>query len=114
MMSPLRIRSPSFFSHRLRIPSVIVSDRRGIWTSGMAGLLPREASVVEDLMNHREQRGSIGQRRQLKRFGVGQRDLRGGNPTDGGIEVTTVIVETPWLGATLLEAAPFYLSHEAG
>lgn len=52
-------------------------------------------------MDDREQRSSIGQGRQLERFGVGQRDLRGGDPSDRGVEV----VEGTFAAALLAGAA---------
>src|SRR5690349_1790200 len=57
--SPLPTGSPSCLTHRLRMPSSMVSDRRGMITSGMAGLLAGEAGSVEGFADDPGQRGGV-------------------------------------------------------
>ena len=75
----LVISSPTFLSQRVSSPSSIVSDRRGMITSGMYASYALEPCGVEYLTDHFDQVGRIRKRRQFEWFGVRQRHLGGGD-----------------------------------
>src|SRR5690349_708412 len=77
--SPLRTWSPSCLTHWLRTPSSMVSDSRGMNTSGI--------SAPEDLADDPGDHPGVRQGGKLERFGVRQRHLGGGDPPDRGVEV---------------------------
>src|SRR3954453_7283051 len=87
--SPFSTLSPGCLSHLAIVPSSMVSLRRGIDTSGM-GDLPSSASgsnAVERLVDDLDEMAGVGQRGQLQRLGVGERDLGHRDPADRGVQV---------------------------
>src|SRR6185312_10345625 len=85
--SPLWTSWPTCLRQLLIAPSSMVSDRRGMKTSGMTASLPvGEAGGVEGFADHADQRGRVRQRGRLKGFGVRQRHLGGGHAPHRGVE----------------------------
>src|SRR5436305_6513451 len=85
--SPRCTGSPSCLCQVDRTPSFMVSDRRGMSTSGMGGLRCCEVRAGEGVPDGAGQCGGVGQGGQFQWFGVGQRNFGGGHPPDGGIQV---------------------------
>src|SRR5690349_11174553 len=77
--SPLRTSSPSCLTHWLRTPSSMVSESRGMNTSGI--------SSPQGLVDDPGDRPGVGQGGDLKGFGVRERHLGGRDPPDRGVEV---------------------------
>src|SRR5579884_2690543 len=90
--SPFRTGSPSRLSHFATVPSVMVSERRGITiSSGMTALPPAPDRQQPALRQHCPRCALdlvlAGQRRLLQRLGVGHGYLGPAHALHGGVQV---------------------------
>src|SRR5919204_4041050 len=80
--SPFLTCSPSCFSHLTIFPVSIESERRGIWTSGMAASVPAEQCFGRDHDVRLAGKGDL-----LQDLAVGSRNLRASQAGDRSIQV---------------------------
>src|SRR5687768_16675655 len=86
-ISPRSTWSPGCFSQRARVPSCIVSLKRGMVSSGIGARLPPELPRLQRLVDDPQQVAGVGQGGQFGRLRVGQRHLGRRDPPDRRVEI---------------------------